>query len=444
MAVREHWRSGTGFVLAAAGSAVGLGNLWGFAYRASQGGGGSFLILYFLIVLVVCLPVLVAEMVLGRSTGKSPISAPVEAAGHRWQSMGWLFVVASCGILAFYAVLMGWTAHTLLHSLLFGLPSDIDQAKAFFGTVSTGNSVLLGQLFSLALTAIVVSAGIRGGIERLTRWCMPLLFLLLFALALWAAKLPGAWEGYKTFLFRFDSQQLFNSTTIRNAFEQAFFSIGTGIGCLMAYSAYLDRRNHLPREAVAVVGMDTAVGVLAGMVTFPVVMSFGLKEVISSSTVGTLFISLPTGLSSLGITGRIVAIAFFLLAYIAAITSSISLLEVPVFCLMERFAWSRNRSVWLSMILIFLLGLPAVKSEAALDFMIQVFGGLLLVVGGFLLAILLGWVVPRRFDEDLSGCETSRPVRYLLKFMLRWVSPPVIACGLIVSVWDLYLKWFPA
>jgi len=173
-------------------------------------------------------------------------------------------------------------------------------------------------------------------------------------------------------------------------------------------------------------------------------MSFGLKEVISSSTVGTLFISLPTGLSSLGITGRIVAIAFFLLAYIAAITSSISLLEVPVFCLMERFAWSRNRSVWLSMILIFLLGLPAVKSEAALDFMIQVFGGLLLVVGGFLLAILLGWVVPRRFDEDLSGCETSRPVRYLLKFMLRWVSPPVIACGLIVSVWDLYLKWFPA
>ena len=156
--------------------------------------------------------------------------APVEAAGHRWQSMGWLFVVASCGILAFYAVLMGWTAHTLLHSLLFGLPSDIDQAKAFFGTVSTGNSVLLGQLFSLALTAIVVSAGIRGGIERLTRWCMPLLFLLLFALALWAAKLPGAWEGYKTFLFRWDSQELLNPTTVRYAFTQAFFSIGTGIG----------------------------------------------------------------------------------------------------------------------------------------------------------------------------------------------------------------------
>ena len=259
MAVREHWRSSTGFVLAAAGSAVGLGNLWGFAYRASQGGGAAFLLLYMLIVLFVCLPVLVAEMVLGRSTRKSPISAPVQVAGARWQSMGWLFVIASCGILAFYAVLMGWTGHTLLHSLLFGLPGDIAESKAFFGSVSSGNSVLIGQLFSLALTALVVSAGIRGGIERLTRWCMPLLFLLLLVLAFWAANLPGAWEGYKTFLFRFDSQQLFNSTTIRNAFEQAFFSIGTGIGCLMAYSAYLDRRNNLPREAVAVVGMDTAV-----------------------------------------------------------------------------------------------------------------------------------------------------------------------------------------
>ena len=111
---------------------------------------------------------------------------------------------------------------------------------------------------------------------------------------------------------------------------------------------------------------------------------------------------------------------------------------------MDRFSWSRRRSVWLSMILIFVLGLPAVTSEAALDFMIQVFGGLLLVVGGFLLSILLGWVVPRRFDEDLSGCETPKSVRVLLKFMLRWVSPPVIAWGLIVSIWDLYLKWYPA
>ena len=131
-------------------------------------------------------------------------------------------------------------------------------------------------------------------------------------------------------MLKWDLKQFFEPSTVRNAFTQAFFSIGTGIGCILAYSAYLDRRNRLPREAFAIVGMDTAVGLLAGMVTFPVVMSFGLKDVVSSSTVGTLFIALPTGLASLGTTGRVVAVMFFSLAYIAAITSAVSLLEVPV------------------------------------------------------------------------------------------------------------------
>lgn len=441
MAVREHWRSGRGFVLAAAGSAVGLGNLWGFAYRASQGGGAAFLVLYVLIVLVVCLPVLVAEMVLGRSTGKSPISAPAQAAGDSWQSMGWLFVIAASGILAFYAVLMGWTAHTFIHSLFFGLPGNMDEAKVFFGSVSSGNSVLIGQLVSLILTGIVVSAGIRGGVERLTRWCMPALFLLLLVLACWAATLPGAWDGYRTFLLKWDTKQLFDPSTVRNAFTQAFFSIGTGIGCILAYSAYLDKRNHLPREAVAIVGMDTAVGLLAGMVTFPVVMSFGLKDVISSSTVGTLFISLPTGLAALGSTGRLVAVLFFALAYIAAITSSISLLEVPVASIIDRLGWRRNQAVCFSSALIFVIGLPAALDLEVLGRMDAFFGGLLLIFGGLLLSVLIGWVVPRRFDEDLAGCDTPQGVRSSLKFMLRYVSPPVIAFGLIVSALDLFQKW---
>tara|TARA_A100001037_G_scaffold152505_1_gene137676 strand:- start:517 stop:1851 length:1335 start_codon:yes stop_codon:yes gene_type:complete len=444
MAVREHWRSGTGFVLAAAGSAVGLGNLWGFAYRASQGGGAAFLLLYLLIVLVVCLPVLVAEMVLGRSTGKSPLNAPVQVAGANWQPMGWLFVLAACGILAFYAVLMGWTAHTFLHSLVFGLPSDMDEAKAFFGSVSTGNSVLFGQLISLVLTGVVVSAGIRGGIERLTRWCMPVLFLLLLFLACWAASLPGAWDGYRTFLFKWDLQQFFDPSTVRNAFTQAFFSIGTGIGCILAYSAYLDRRNQIPQEALAVIGMDTAVGLLAGMVTFPVVMSFGLKDVVSSSTVGTLFISLPTGLAALGLTGRLVAVLFFALAYIAAITSSISLLEVPVASLIDRFGWRRNHAVWLSTAVVFVAGLPSALNLDFLGRMDAIFGGLLLIFGGLLLSLLLGWIVPRQFEEDLSQCETSLGMRRFLKFMLRWVSPPVVAFGLIVSLVDLFNQWWVA
>ena len=147
-AQKEHWGSGFGFVLAAAGSAVGLGNLWGFAYRASQGGGGSFVFLYVLIVAVICLPVLVAEMVLGRSTGRSPLLAPAQAAGRDWQPMGWLFVIAACGILAFYAVLMGWTAQTLIHALTVGLPGSMEEARQFFAGISGGNSALACLLYT--------------------------------------------------------------------------------------------------------------------------------------------------------------------------------------------------------------------------------------------------------------------------------------------------------
>ena len=434
---KEQWRSGLGFVLAAAGSAVGLGNLWGFAYRASQGGGGAFLLLYVLIVLVVCLPVLVAEMVLGRSTGNSPLLAPVTAAGRRWQPMGWLFVLAASGILAFYAVLMGWTGATLVQTLSWGLPSDIEQAEAFFAGLSGGRAALIGQLLSLVATALVVAAGVRSGIERLSRWGLPLLFVLLIGLAVWASGLEGAVEGYRTFLLRWDSAELTNLTTIRNAFTQAFFSIGTGIGCILAYAAYLDRKAHLPREAVAVVGMDTAVGVLAGMVTFPVVISFGLQEVVSGSTLGTIFIALPTGLSSLGAAGRFVAVLFFGLALIAAITSAVSLMEVPVACLIDRLGWSRSRAVWVSTALIFVAGLPAATSLDVLGWMDSVFGGLLLILGGLLLALLLGWVVPNRFQDDLQGSGTPVPLQRLLLVMLRWISPPVVAVGLVISLVDL-------
>ena len=437
MAAREQWRSGVGFVLAAAGSAVGLGNLWGFAYRASQGGGAAFLLLYVLIVLLVCLPVLVAEMVLGRSTGRSPLMAPVMAAGQRWQAMGWLFVLASCGILAFYAVLMGWTGVTLVQVLASGLPQNIGEAEAFFKGLSGGQAALLGQLVSLLLTAAVVAAGVQSGIERLSRWGLPLLFLLLLVLAGWAAGLPQAGEGYRTFLLRWDGSQLLDTTTIRNAFTQAFFSIGTGIGCILGYAAYLDRRSQLPRQALTIAGLDTAVGLLAGMVTFPVVMSFGLKEVVSESTLGTIFIALPAGLASLGGVGRVVAVVFFALAYIAAITSAVSLLEVPVACLIDRLGCSRPQAVWVSAAVIFVAGLSAATSIKALGWMDSVFGGLLLILGGLLLSLLLGWVLPDRFRKDLDASGTPPLLQGLLLVMLRWVAPPVVAVGLVLSVVDL-------
>ena len=429
MQEREQWRSGLGFALAAAGSAVGLGNLWGFAYRSSQGGGLAFLILYVLVVLVVCLPVLVAEMVLGRSTASSPFLAPIKAAGENWKPLGWLFAIASCGILSYYAVIMGWTIDTFFHSLFIGLPSDPTTANEFFGKISSGGSVFVGQIISLLLTSLVVLAGVRGGIEKLTKYAMPILFGLLLILAFWAATLPGAWEGYKSFLLKWDSSQLFDKETISNAFKQAFFSLSLGIGIMVAYSSYLNRSNKLPKEALRVATLDTAVGLLAGLITFPIVMSFGLN--VSGSTVGTLFIALPTGFANLGLFGRLIAAVFFGLAFIAAITSSVSLMEVPVSSLMDRLQWSRKKAVWTSTLLIFLLGIPSAISLDFLDKSDSICNSLL-ILGGLLIAILLGWIVPNRYDEDLSNSNLR--VRKYLKFMLRWVSPPAIAIGLYVTV----------
>lgn len=437
----ERWGSGLGFVLAAAGSAVGLGNLWGFAYRASQGGGAAFVVLYVLIVLVVCLPVLVAEMVLGRSTGHAPLIAPLAAAGRRWAPLGWLYLAAAAGILSYYAVLMGWTGRSLLHALLEALPASMAEAEAYFAAISSGGGAVLGHLFSLALTGVVVAAGIRGGIERLNRWGMPLLALLLLGLAFWAAGLSGAREGYATFLLHWDASKLTDLTTIRNAFTQAFFSIGTGIGAILAYAVYLDRRSAIPAEAAAVVGMDTAVGLMAGCVTFPVVASFGLGDVVSSSTVGALFIALPTGLASLGGIGRLVAVLFFGLACIAAITSSVSLLEVPVSSLMDRFGWTRQRAVWLCVAVIAVLGLPSALHVAVLERMDALFGGVLLIAGGLAMAVLLGWQVPARFRADLLDSGSSQQLVAALLWALRWLSPPVIAAGLVVSLTDLLRGW---
>ncbi len=433
MKTKEKWESGLGFVFAAAGSAVGLGNLWGFAYRSSEGGGLAFLILYVLIVLIVCLPVLVAEMVLGRSTASSPFIAPIKAAGENWKPLGWLFAIASCGILSYYAVIMGWTIDTFFHSLFIGLPSDMNEAGQFFGKISSGNSVFVGQIISLLLTAFIVLAGIRGGIEKLTKWAMPLLLVLLLLLAFWASSLSGSWEGYTSFLLKWDPSQLFDKSTISNSFKQAFFSLSLGIGVMVAYSSYLDKRNHLPKEALRVASLDTAVGLLAGLITFPIVMSFGLRDVVSESTVGTLFIALPTGFANLGLFGRFIAAVFFGLAFLAAITSSISLLEVPVSSLMDKLKWSRKKSVWVSTLLIFIIGIPSAISTDFLD-RSDAICNTLLILGGLLISILFGWIVPNRYDEDLSNSNSNLRVRRYLKFMLRWVSPPIIAIGFYLTL----------
>ncbi len=438
---REQWNSKLGFILAAAGSAVGLGNLWGFAYRASQGGGAAFLILYILIVAIVCLPVFVAELALGRSSASSALLAPIKLAGNRWLPLGALFFIASIGIASYYSVIMGWTADTLFHSLFFGLPGNLSEAENFFSSISSGSSVLLGHSLSLVLTASIVSSGIKNGIEKITRFFMPMLFFLIIVLALWAISLPGALDGYKTFLFKLDLNELRNPLTIRNAFTQAFFSLSLGIGVMVTYASYLRKSSGLPQLSIRVASLDTFVGLLAGFITFPIVYTFGLKDAISESTVGALFISIPTGLGAYGFTGRIVAILFFALAYIAAITSSVSLLEVPVSSLIDKYGFKREKSVWLITFFLFLAGIPSALDLNILSNVDSIFGGVLLILGGFLVTCFMGWVVPNKFDAELESADINPNIKNYLKTSLKWIAPPVIAFGLYVSFFDLIKVW---
>ena len=433
---REQWNSKLGFILAAVGSAVGLGNLWGFAYRSSQGGGAAFVILYIFVVLVVCLPIFVAEFALGRSTGTSAVLAPIKAAGQNWAPLGWLFLIAPITIASYYAVIMGWTADIFIQSLFFGLPKNVDQAGSLFDVMHSGKRDFIGQIFSLLFGAYIVSGGIKKGIEKLNKICMPILFIILLALAIWAAFLGNAGEGYSNFLFNFDLNQLTNPSTIRNAFSQAFFSLSLGIGIMITYASYLNKNSNLTKQAIQITFLDTAVGLMAGLITFPIIFTFGLGETISNSTIATLFITIPSGLGQYGLIGRIVAILFFGLAYIAAITSLISLLEIPVSTLIDKFKIQRNKASLITVLFTFLIGIPSVLSTNLLG-NIDAIANILLILGGFLVSFLIGWVIPKTLDKELKNSGSSLLTRNYLRFMLRYITPILVGWGLIISIYDL-------
>ena len=433
---REQWNTKLGFVLAAVGSAVGLGNLWGFAYRSSQGGGAAFVLIYVFVVLIVCLPVFVAELSLGRSTATSAFLAPVKAAGRNWSPLGYLFLLAPIGIASYYSVIMGWTADVFLQSLFSGLPSNIEESGAIFDKIHGGKLDIIGQLFSILLGTYIVSGGIRKGIERVNKICMPILFIILIGLAIWAGFLENAFDGYKNFLINFDIQQLTNTTTIRNAFSQAFFSLSLGLGVMITYASYLNKKNNIPKQAVQIASIDTAVGLIAGLITFPIIFTFGLEKLISDQTLSTLFVTIPSGLGQYGFVGRLVAILFFGLVYIAAITSLVSLIEIPVAALIDKNKLGRKIASILTAILIFLIGLPSALDTGFLINMDAIFN-LLLIAGGFLVSFLVGWVIPKSLDNELKNSGSSIYTRFYLKFMLRYVTPVIVAFGFLISLYDL-------
>ena len=434
-ASREHWSGRLGFTLAAVGSAVGLGNMWRFSYMAAENGGAAFVFLYVVMTLLVGLPVMLAELTLGRGAGKSPIQALAHYGGERWKPLGLLFVVAGFVILAYYSVIAGWTFRISVEALTGGFADD---AGAHFEHIASGWPALFWHLGFMTITVAVVSGGIRSGIERASLVLMPLLGVIVVGLAIYASTLEGASEGYR-YYFETDFGAIWNEAVLRDAAGQAFFSLSLGMGAILTYASYLARNTDLPAEAVTIAISDFGVAFLAGLVVFPLLFALGLQSDVGASTVGALFITLPKAFAEMGTGGTVIGAAFFVALLVGGLTSAISLLEVVVASVIDATGAARRGVAIGCGAAIALLGVPAAFSLDVLGLMDQIGGNLLLIVGGLALSIFVGWVMPDGLEEAAAGSKIPG-VLVGWRVLLRFVVPVILTAVLWFTAgdsWDL-------
>jgi len=436
---REQWRSRHGFLLAALGSAVGLGNVWRFSYVAGEHGGGAFLLVYLAVVLLVGVPLLLGEFALGRRMQSESASAVAQLIpSSRWRHAGLIGVIAAGLILAYYAVIAGWVfRYAALY--LGGLAPDLARqgfAAAFEAHVARPLAPLLWQFAALVLAALVIARGVEKGIERISLLLMPVLALLLVGLAVHSATLPGIGAGL-AFLFKPNWSVLGSPGVYLAAIGQAFFSIGLAMGVMVTFGSYQPAGRPLPGTALAVALGDTLFALTAGLVIFPAVFSFGHDP---AQGPGLAFVVLPEVFAQMR-GGLLLGAAFFVLLSIAALTSMVSLLEVTVAYAMQRLGWSRPRAaLWLGTAL-FLLGLPASLGFGwpggqgilgAMDFLAV---DLLLPFNGVLLAVLLGWLWPLHEALAAADLQQTRQLGRIWRVSLRYLVPLLV---LVVLAGSLY------
>ena len=412
-----------GVVMAAAGSAVGLGNIWRFPYLTGENGGGAFLLVYIVCVLLVGLPVMLSEFVIGRRSGKNAMGAMRALSGsRRWDWLGWSCVACSVLILAFYVVVTGWCVRHLLLSLFGAAPPD-----------------MVNTLIALAVNAAVLWMGVQKGIERMSRWLMPLLLVLLLLLVLRSLTLPGSMDGLR-FLFRPDWGKITGDVWL-SALSQAFFSLSIGLGCMLTYAAYMRKDQNMPRTALQVAGIDTLVAIVAGVAVFPAVFSFGFSPAegpqLVFSVLPSVFAAMPWG--------GVFAVCFFFLLLIAAITSSVSIQEIAVAYLGEQHGVSRNKSLILTTVIAVIL---AVACSLSLDGAWQIAGRslfdwfdfltskFLMPLGGMGFVLFLGWFYPSEGSRDELQQGGSLP-RWLFLCWLWAIRIPVPVAIFIIFLHGL-------
>ena len=444
MASRSGFSSRLGFVAAAAGSAVGLGNIWKFPYETASNGGGAFLLVYLIFVFLIGFPVMVGEIAIGRRTQSNPFGAYKQLGGKNWALVGLLGVICGVMILSFYNVVAGWAFGYFLEISFGSLLSEPDYGAFFTNYAKDIGDNFFFSLAFMVITAVVVFRGVQKGIEAAAKILMPVLFLILVGLIIYALTLPNATEGVAFYLTP-DFSKL-TIPTLNSAMGQAFFSLSLGMGALITYGSYISKQENITTSATIVTLADSAVAFLSGLLMLPLVFTLGQAP--EASGPGLVFTILPGIFADMGpTTGRIVGGSFFLLLCVAALTSTISLLEVPVAYFTDEKKWSRKKSVAILAAGIFLIGLLSMLSQGAVaglsaipfagtqkDFLTiiaEVFSDVSLPLGGLLMSIFIAYKwKTQNMSEEIQighGSYIGSFLEQFLNIMISYIVPLFLA-----------------
>ena len=437
---RDSFGSRFGALVAMAGSAVGLGNLWRFPYLVGENGGAAFIIIYILLSFVICLPIFISEFVIGRRSQKNAFAAFRDlSGGSAWRWVGLFTIIVPLVVLSYYSVIGGWSVEYLLKSVSFSFTVEASQSvfhSMFTDFVSSTWAPLIAHTAFLLVTTLIVIVGIKDGIEKFSKVMMPLLFFMVVAIAIYSMTLPGASAGLD-YLFNPDFSKI-TGKAIAAALGQAFFSLSLGFGTIMTYASYVSKKENIMFQSAATAVLDLMFALIAGMAIMPAVFAFGLNP---QSGPGLVFETLPFVFGQMP-AGGVVAILFFLALLVAALTSSISMLEVAVAYLVEEKKFSR---LWACVVLFavcWVVGaicslsfgpLSDIKIDGGniFDFFDNLSSNILMTLGSLLTVLFVGWRLKKTdvYDEFTNGGTLSRNAKLfgVLWFLIRYVCPLAIA-----------------
>ncbi len=432
---RGSFSSSIGFILAAAGSAIGLGNLWKFPYVAGNSGGGFFIIAYFLFALILGVPVMLSEMVIGRNTNLNAIGA-FQRLNKKWTFVGAIGVIGAFLILSYYSIVGGWVLKYIF-SYLIGADFGADKVAYFNNFVASPVEPVIFHLLFLGLTACVVTLGVSGGIEKASKFMLPALFILLIGLVIRSLTLPNAIEGVK-FLFVPNTEVFKDASTTSNmllsAMGQIFFSLSLGMGIMVTYGSYIKKDSNLTTNTFFIIGLDTLMALLSGLVILPAVFSFGYEP---AAGPGLIFSIIPAIFEIMPF-GSIFGLLFFTLVFLAAITSSMSLLEVVSAYFIDTYKWNRKKVTFILAIAMGIVGIFASLSMGPLSHVtiggLNIFDTLgfitdklLMPIGAFCTTIFVGYIWGLnnvKAEVELNGMKFYFYRAYSI--LIRYIAPVLI------------------